>query len=81
MVGSRQESDRHPAPSGGCWCSARLVAWSQLAVQIASWRVRSWSACCSSENIELVKGLGADVVVDYTQGDALAPKPGAWPSR
>ncbi|MDP2339596.1 MAG: NAD(P)-dependent alcohol dehydrogenase [Deltaproteobacteria bacterium] len=27
---------------------------------------------CSTKNVDLVKGLGADVVVDYSKGDALA---------
>ena len=44
----------------------------QLAVQIAKLESAFVVGVCSSKNIELVKGLGADVVVDYTQGDALA---------
>ena len=45
----------------------------QLALQIAK-RVRGAFvvAVCSAKNAELVRGLGADVVLDYTAGDALA---------
>ena len=45
----------------------------QLAVQIAK-RVRGAdlvAGVCSGKNAELVRGLGADVVLDYTAGDAL----------
>ena len=45
----------------------------QLALQIAK-RVRGAFvvAVCSAKNAELVRGLGADVVLDYSTGDALA---------
>jgi len=45
----------------------------QLAVQIAK-RVRGGhvGGVCSAKNAALVAGLGADVVLDYAQGDALA---------
>jgi NADPH:quinone reductase-like Zn-dependent oxidoreductase len=45
----------------------------QLALQIAKHVQRGRViGVCSGSNADLVRGLGADVVVDYTQGDALA---------
>jgi NADPH:quinone reductase-like Zn-dependent oxidoreductase len=44
----------------------------QLAVQIAKLEGAFVVGVCSTNNVEMVKGLRADVVVDYNQGDALA---------
>ena len=44
----------------------------QLAVQIAKMEGAFVVGVCSTKNVELVKGLGANAVVDYTQRDALA---------
>jgi len=44
----------------------------QLAVQIAKLEGAFVAGVCSTSNVELVSDLGADVVVDYRQGDPLA---------
>lgn len=44
----------------------------QLAVQIGKLEGAFVAGVCSTRNVELVKGLGADLVLDYNQGDALA---------
>lgn len=43
----------------------------QLAVQIAKLEGAFVVGVCSTKNVEMVRDLGADVVLDYTQGDAL----------
>ncbi len=43
----------------------------QLAVQIGKLEGAFVAGVCSTKNAEMVKGLGADVVIDYNQGDAL----------
>lgn len=54
----------------------------QLALQVAK-RVRGGSvvAVCSGKNADLVRGLGADVVLDYTQVDPLAEAKAHGPYR
>jgi NADPH:quinone reductase-like Zn-dependent oxidoreductase len=44
----------------------------QFAVQLAKMQGARVVGVCSARNTELVRGLGADAVVDYTAGDALA---------
>ncbi|CDO07016.1 NAD(P)-dependent alcohol dehydrogenase [Mycolicibacterium cosmeticum] len=44
----------------------------QLVVQIAKRENALVCGVCSSANVDRVAGLGADVVIDYTGGDALA---------
>lgn len=44
----------------------------QLAVQIAKLEDAFVVGVCSTTNVQLVKDLGADLVLDYNQGDALA---------
>ena len=44
----------------------------QMAVQIAKMHNARVVGVCSTRNMELVRGLGADAVLDYTAGDALA---------
>lgn len=43
----------------------------QLAVQIGKLEDAFVTGVCSTKNVELVRGLGADVVLDYNKGDAL----------
>ncbi|MCH9734276.1 MAG: NAD(P)-dependent alcohol dehydrogenase, partial [Actinomycetia bacterium] len=43
----------------------------QLAVQIAKLEGAFVAGVCSTKNVEMVRGLGADLVLDYNQGDAL----------
>lgn len=43
----------------------------QLAVQFARLAGGSAVGVCSTKNLELVRSLGAEVVLDYTQGDPL----------
>jgi len=44
----------------------------QLAVQVARLRGAHVVGVCSTRNIDRVRALGADTVLDYTQGDPLA---------
>jgi NADPH:quinone reductase-like Zn-dependent oxidoreductase len=45
----------------------------QFAVQLARHTLGAFTVgVCSGRNAALVRGLGADAVIDYTQGDALA---------
>jgi NADPH:quinone reductase-like Zn-dependent oxidoreductase len=43
----------------------------QLAVQIAKMEGAVVAGVCSTRNVEMVEELGADIVIDYNQGDAL----------
>ena len=46
-----------------------------FAVQISKAMGAQVTAMCSERNIELVRGLGADEIIDYTRGDITAARP------
>ena len=61
-----QPADRRVLVLGASGCVG------QLAVQIAKSEGAFVAGVCSTKNTEMVADLGADVVLDYNQGDALA---------
>ncbi len=51
----------------------------QMAVQLARLEGAAVVGVCSARNAELVRSLGAEVVIDYAQGDALEQAKGHGP--
>ena len=46
-----------------------------FAIQIAKWIGAEVTAVCSTRNVDMVRGIGADRVVDYTRNDYLREGP------